>query len=419
MRGSDTLRHAWLSLDDEAPSHWELEDRHFYTAIYIFNNLTPDRRYRCTLWLTPTDQAPAPDRAPVGRGEFRTAPDADRPFSFMFGSCNGPSLWGATQPDRMWQRLYDVSQTTNSEFMLHCGDQIYVDMPPALSKTHYDLPYYRKKYIDAWSLKEARKTLSSLAHYMILDDHELINDYSCDMDIKDVPIEWLSSMGIKAYREFQHLKNPQTFGSQPLHYSFYWGRARFFVLDTRTERIRRANQIIGPQQMERLKRWLLQSDRFAPKFIVTSVPFVGEVKNSPGDKWTGFKQRDELMKFLFEHDLKNVFFLTGDMHNAYNATLTVTDGQREVKARELMSSPMNQLFKAGRWVYELDTDWQKLDGGLQYRSVVHEPSYYADHSIVSVVNVTSQAVTVAYHRTKRDKTAGAGPFVLPLEKPPE
>lgn len=289
-------------------------------------------------------------------------------------------------------------------------------MPPQFDKGGYDLPYYRQKYVDAWDVEEAQPVFQGTAHYMILDDHELINDYAADLELDDIPINWLSAVGMKAYREFQHFKNPQTFGGDALHYAFSWGPSRFFVTDTRTECLNAVPQIMGRQQMERLKSWLLEGPRYGLKFVVTSVPFVGNINKAPKDKWLGFPQRKELISFLFEHDFRNVFFLTGDMHNAYNAEMVVTDGTREVKVRELMSSPLNQLLKAGRWAYDLDGQWEAI-GNFRFRSTIDEESFYGRHSLISSGQVTPQAVKVNYHRTKSEKGTGVGPFILPLETP--
>lgn len=415
VRGDRERPYAWVALGRQKPKMMRLQDRHYYTGVMPFENLKSDARYTCRLWLTHQAVAPNKSEVPLALGHFRTPPEGPAAFTFMLGSCNGPSLWGATRPNRMWSRVDLVADACKAAFMIHCGDQIYADMPPAMDIRSYDLPHYREKYVKAWDRDEAKRVFARMGHYMILDDHEILNDFAADMELDKVPVEWLAAVAEKAYREFQHVKNPQTFGSSALYYHFEWAHARFFVLDTRTERLNKAKEIIGRQQMGRLKEWLLAGDSKGLKFVVSSVPFVGEIKTSPDDKWTGFPQREELIDFIFENKLHNIFILTGDMHNAYNAKMTIKKGPQSLVVRELMSSPLNQLFKAGQWAYRMETDFVKTPGGANFRTEVSPESFYGEHSLVSTIEVTEQSVTMNYHRTKKDEGTGVGPFVMPLE----
>ncbi len=191
--------------------------------------------------------------------------------------------------------------------MIHCGDQIYYDIPNPLKPA--DLKEYREKYLDAWSDSRAtRRFFTRLPQYMILDDHEMEDNFSNDMSTGwfGSTVEAIRQYSLKAYREFQHIHNPQSFGMQALYYCFNYGATQFFVLDTRTERYQNRNsdnQIISPTQMQLLFKWLEQH-RNAVKFVITSAPFVGEVRDPGKDKWCSDifrEQREAVLEFIVKN----------------------------------------------------------------------------------------------------------------------
>ena len=264
------------------------------------------------------------------------------------------------------------------DFTIHAGDQIYFDFPDV--KRPPELARYHEAYREAWfEDRHQRAFLARGAHYMTLDDHEIIDQYS--LDFKKPKRDWppngytpkdfsRNRYGQQAIEAYQHyvLKRQS---SGETYFDIEYGRARFFFLDTRTERRRSPDpkaenpdtRMIGAKQMNALRAWLERGAKNHPEklcFIVSSVPFIAEILPDPGsdipggrldrsmDKWSGApfrRQREEIIDLVNENRIDNLVFLVGDMHCAYHASMTVGEGQRwrRLRLHELAGGPINQL----------------------------------------------------------------------------
>jgi phosphodiesterase/alkaline phosphatase D-like protein len=397
-----------------AEAKMELESRHGYTGVIEVKGLQEDSLYRVEVEFGRTLSAPVTHRAQHGHssGKFRTFPrdtrNAPRPFSFLLGSCNLHSLDDISS-DIAFGNVAEVGAAAKARFMIHCGDQIYYDIPNPLKPA--DLDEYRQKYLDAWGDSRAtRRFFTQLPQYMILDDHEMENNFANDMDTGwfGSSVEAIRQYSLKAYREFQHIHNPQSFDVQSLYYHFDYANVRFFVLDTRTERYQeRGNdsQIISPTQMSRFQAWL-KKYKDDVKFVVTSVPFVGEIRDPGKDKWcSGIfkKQREGILRFIIEQKVTGLTFLTGDMHNSYHATmdLTANDGSHSVTLHELMSSPLNQLGKTTFDAYVSDNETPFTADGFSYLTRLSSGEFYCEHSNAMVIGVNGRKVDYRMFRTKK------------------
>lgn len=377
-----------------------LESHRGYVAVEELTKLAPDTPYECELaWQD--------GRSPV-RGCFTSAPAAPRELRFLLGSCNLTRLpFGVKDPDPAWERISVLASEEQADFMIHCGDQIYADVPgmPGVP----DLAFYRKQYQAAWEREATARVLANLPNYMILDDHEVFDGFANDESFAGRPAQGVRDVALAAYREYQHSHNPHSYPAPALYYSFGFAGAEFFVLDTRSERYRHdGSQMISTLQMQRFKVWLLQNAA-RPKFVVTSVPFVGEARDAK-DKWCGkaFRaQREDVIDFLARHGIEGVVFLTGDMHCSYHATMDITPpAGRRFTVHELMSSPINQ-FTNGMHAF-LDGGARTTPRGALYDSQLHADEFYGAHSSVMAVRLaTDGVVSYSVYRTKKD-----GPAVL-------
>jgi phosphodiesterase/alkaline phosphatase D-like protein len=389
-----------------------LEERHFFTGVFEFRQLEPGTEYTCSATFGETVRTPPEDRVEFGHttGRLRTfpAPGGDEPLRFLLGSCNLHSLGLIQRPGPAYRQLGKVAADESASFMLHCGDQIYYDVPDASKPPSVD--EYRRKYLDAWedSLR-TRKFLTELPHYMILDDHEMVNNFANDMDSSryQAPPELIRDTSLRVYREFVHIRNPQVFGDQGLYYHFAHGRYVFFVLDTRTERYARPDSgrqgIVSPTQMGHFKKWLLKH-RDEVKFVVTSVPFVGETVTND-DKWSGLPyrpQREEVMAFLLRHRIGGLVFLTGDMHCSYHGRLVLDDGDRNLTVDELMASPINQIGKRTIDDFASGVPRTSQDGTFTYTSQLDPSEFFDGHSNAMLVSVEGRTVRWEVFRTKKD-----------------
>ncbi len=258
---------------------------------------------------------------------------------------------------------------------------------------------------------------------MILDDHELTNNYHADMEPKYGTLAEVTERGLKAYREYQHKRNPRTFGKRVLHYTFDYGRIFFFALDVRTERHPKSSpkRMIGETQMTRFLAWL-EAHKNDVKFAVTPVPFVAEFGQAPRrkDKWAGpaFKeQRRQILDHLISKGIRKLVFLTGDMHNSYHAEMLLSRGNYSLVLHELMSSPLNQERTSPRTRYETGRPIQ-IPGGLNCVTTIPKPGgkeqFLTDQSNVMRIRVEGSRVQFAIHPLTVEGTAPAvkGSFSL-------
>src|SRR4029078_4225657 len=101
----------------------------------------------------------------------------------------------------------------------------------------------------------------------------------------------------------------------------------------------------------------------AVKFVVTSVPFVAQIRNDPkdapetwhdkslnplNDKWSAppfTHQRDRIIRHIAANRIEYVVFLTGDMHCCYHAAMRIGNGRKYecTTVHELAGGPANQL----------------------------------------------------------------------------
>ena len=416
IRGSDRYPIGFVrvkGLGKNQTKNMALEERHGYTGVLRFTGLQAATEYTVKVTFSESPDSPERERVDFGHctGRFRTfrKKTSNAKITFMLGSCNLHTLGYVNNGDRAYRRILEEAEKANADFMLHCGDQIYFDLqvPPRVPTDET----YRACYRDAWGdSRPTRKLLTQMPHYMILDDHELVDNFANDSQwLGYIPARHYKDAGIKVYREFQYIHSPKNHGNDSLHYSFNCGKNEFFVLDTRSERYNESREIISKGQMSRFKRWLTTNAN-KNKFVITSVPFVAENRLSK-DKWNGFiAQREEIIEHILKRKLKKLVFLCGDQHNSMYSTMTITDGSMEITVHELMSSPINQIQKSKRSDY-LNRESKKTSTGVRYTSTIHD--FYNDHSNAMIVNVDQHTVQYQIFRTKRSTPAmGIQSFAL-------
>ena len=413
LRGAQQASHVELVVTGEDAIRTfslELDKENFYIGVVQAEGLQADTNYRCTASFYSSDRVSVGDVAWLqAQGSFRTArnPGEKKQLSFLFGSCNLHSTGFFMNPDRPFRKLRAIADTVQADFVLFCGDQIYYDIPDIWK--HPDVNEYRKKYLDAWGeCLPARELLANIPSYMILDDHEMVDNFSNDMDARNnlASVEKIREHSLQAYREFQHCRNPQCFGDDRYYYEFNWNGYPFFVLDTRTERRAQApgSCLLGEDQLLAFKTWLLEN-RDAPKFVVCGVPFVAEVIVSD-DKWSGApfrSQREQIMSFLLEEGIDNLVILTGDMHHSYYAKMEISSNssRRKIRIHELMSSPVNNRVRRDFDVqYANGIEHRSEQHGLTYITEIQQQDIYTGYPNVTLVRAEEGEVRFEIHRTR-------------------
>lgn len=317
---------------------------------------------------------------------FKTFPKPGqiRSFRFGFGSCFRPDGENSGEAFR-----HIIDHQKDLSFLLMLGDQIYADewKHNGIGKVAVTREDYRDVYAYVWSDPDLREMLTKVPVFMTLDDHEVDNDWHWENKARDqaiVPwytrlIRWFGGRPIEerriprqriraaleAYWEHQGIHAPKMLlpmelekesgdfnlmeeDAGSLAYTFYYGAAAFFVMDTRTMRVHNSETqiVLGEAQWRVLFQWLDDvKDECPVKFIVSSSAFLfdmfGDVAN---DRWTGFKaERDRLLFYLAENGIEDVYILAGDLHegHAISANLNGPNG-KPIPLWEFCATPFKQ-----------------------------------------------------------------------------
>lgn len=358
----------------------ELPKRDGFAGIMKLSGLKPETEYYYAVSLRKV----RPRRDEFHRFTTMPKPGSRRSFSFVFGSCYlPPDEHGGESLDELSRRI----ETDNLRFGLLLGDQIYADTAKGngLGRIPVTLEEYRKVYEYTWSRPAIKSLLPNLPLFMILDDHEVDDDWRWrdpERQWADIPwhnkfLRWLKGIppqqrhlhpgriraALKAYHEHQAMHAPEMLiplepdeaGKYQFHrheegslaYTFTCGGAAFFVLDTRTMRVKgRERSLLSEGQWRVLQEWLIEvKDRYPVKFLVSSgailFPFWLDIT---GDRWSGFPaERERLLEFLATHEIEGVRILTGDLHSAHavSAELKCPSGRR-IPIWEFCSTPFEQ-----------------------------------------------------------------------------
>ncbi len=371
-----TVRMASLNIDDAYP------DDSNVSSEAIATKLPPSRAWADKLNLE------------NGLGEafaeatFTTQPSpklTTGSLSFLLGSCRYPGiLWKRKDADRIFGHMLAQHEVRPVNFTLMVGDQIYADMfnrmiPIGLADSYKE---FQDRYHSAFGSKNMRRFLSRLPIYMILDDHEIEDNWSQDRLHESDTKRMLFNLAIGAYMSYQWSHGPR-FADSYVHnssygaadclkrmetlnifYDFLCAGYPFFVLDTRTQRYHARmsgledNHLLGrpalnpnePSQLDRVCAWLnhMQCTRGnVPKFIVSSSVFlpnsvdtlVSDKHKEEDDSWPCFPYtRRQILKTIVEKKVQNVIFLSGDIHCSSLAQLEFTGPGKALKAYSIVSS---------------------------------------------------------------------------------
>jgi alkaline phosphatase D len=243
-------------------------------------------------------------RSAIGR--FRAAPSPD--FA-------GPLLVGATACTNRsvgtFRTLLGLAREPLDLF-LQLGDLSYNDG----ARTPEE---FRLFWFETLGDPGYQAVLGSTGAYFTADDHEVTDNYDAEWLAANDPS--LLTVAREAMLEHLPLEQNELGG---LWQSYRWGRtAEFFVLDCRSERRPSTAASDRPIYVSVAQlAWLkgaLAASRARFKVILNSAPIARfpspPVWGQPFDRWEGYAaQREELLAFLAEAPIENVWFVTGDFH---------------------------------------------------------------------------------------------------------
>jgi alkaline phosphatase D len=262
--------------------------------------LAPGTRYHFAVFALDEEKNPI-SRSTIGSFMTAWGDDWIWPITMAATTCTN---WG----HRPYKALSLMAQS-EFDLLLHLGDMSYNDSADSLEA-------YRERWRTTLDDPGYRDLLPQSGMLITWDDHEITNDLNP---------ETVSEEKMAAAKESFFEALPMNPGPQgQLWQSFRWGlTAEIIILDCRTER--KPSTLKTPGQEEYMSRE--QMDFFKArlkespchfKIVMNSVPasrFPESFWANQGDRWQGYEaSRDEIMNFMADEGIENVWFLSGDFH---------------------------------------------------------------------------------------------------------
>ncbi len=333
-------------------------------------------------------------------GTFRTAPEhsTSKTVRFIIGGDLGGHRY-CRRVD-LGYPIFSIMKALSPDFFIFNGDQIYGDdICPALQGPEDVIGWYNIQgnfpsvtdenvnwtnisqlqdiYNRHWEYNRADPHLQSLLQntslYSQADDHEVVNDYGGNWsylsnETRDrIGFPNLVKAGLQSFFNFSPLdRDNNSTGEEAnrIYRSFNWGKdLDLFLLDAHSYRSRSElddtpgnnKTLLGKAQLQWLKQSLLNSSA-TWKVISTDVPFTipscftnqlgcdSWATNSSAFKKTFVRERNDLLKFLDDNNIKNVVFITTDVH--FPANVIVDQDQNNDGDKMLLYEIVSGPFAA-------------------------------------------------------------------------
>jgi alkaline phosphatase D len=328
-----------------------------YTARVDVSSLPPGQRifYRVRF----EDAGDARSLSEPAAGSFLSAPREPRDISFAWSADTVGQGWGINTE---WGglRMYETLRSTQPDFFIHCGDTIYADGPvlpevrladgtlwknlvtPAKSKVAETLDEFRGNYTYNLLDQHVRRFNAEIPQLVLWDDHEVRNNWypgmSLDADdrYREKDVRVLAANARRAFLEHSPIRLAPG-APPPIYRSCSYGPLlEVFAIDLRTYRgpntpnrqpMPGAETVhAGQRQLEWLKR-ALRSSTAVWKVIACDLPIglvvrdgasaFEAIANAEGGRPLGRElEIADLLRFLRELRIRNVVWVTGDVHYA-------------------------------------------------------------------------------------------------------
>jgi alkaline phosphatase D len=346
-------------------AHWnegifsQLNDARDLSDVIVLQGLAANTEYEyqagCFSLLSPAHTVETvqelPLQWPPDIYRLRTqSSEPSTPRAYIIGSCRYLRMTAGVPSaphlgDRIFASINTLAQQAAPPInaLLMTGDQVYVD---DLNFIAPDREYQEilTKYRAAFSQPHIGKLMSGTPTYMMLDDHEIEDNWPANKSQGD---EHLYTNAMRAYELYQASHSPArdlNARDQPLiryWYQFAHGDIEWFVTDSRTRRTLGPNdrRILDIEQEQALCDWLIHSPARV-KLVVTSVMFYPDRKRLGDDAWQGFpEQRLRLLETIRTRRIRNVVFISGDVHGSLTSRLTHSEDPDFI-VHTIVSSPL-------------------------------------------------------------------------------
>lgn len=367
-RQKDTLIFAAIHYRRSGCEHWsksvftQLTDARDMSAVIVLQGLCANTEYEYQAgWfstMSPTHTVETVQELPLQWPQalyyLRTqSSTVTTPRAYIAGSCRYLRMTAGVPSaphlgDRIFAAIENLARNATPAInaLLMLGDQVYVDDLNVIAPDRE----YREilaKYQAALSQPHISKLMSCTPTYMILDDHEIEDNWPANKSKND---DRLYKNAMAAYELYQASHSPahelNALGQINQRLKQYWyqfahGDIEWFVTDSRTRRNLADNdrRILDIEQEQALCDWLIHSPARV-KFIVTSVMFYPDRKRLGGDAWKAFpEQRLRLLETIRRHKVKNVIFVSGDVHGSLTSRLAHSEDP-DFEIHTIVSSPL-------------------------------------------------------------------------------
>ncbi|WP_434608148.1 alkaline phosphatase D family protein [Pseudomonas sp. D2-30] len=387
-------------------------------GVIVLKGLEPDTFYEYQAgWKSTLSPAHTPETIlelplqwPKEIYQLRTpSSETDAPRSYIVGSCRYLRITAGVpatpeRGDRTFAGINRIVERANPPIsaVVMTGDQVYLDDLNFIAPDR-NLKDMLFKYRTAFSQPHIKKLMSSVPTYMMLDDHEIKDNWPAKKNHQD---ETLYTNALDTYELYQASHSPahellDDGTLRPLTrywYTFAHGNTGWFVTDSRTRRNLSANnrRILDEEQEHSLLTWLIDSP-YRVKFVVTGVMFYPDRKFNAGDAWQAFpEQRLRLLETIRSHRIKNVIFVSGDVHGSLTSMLTHSQDP-DFQIHTVVSSP----FCNSRLLPYANAS-TFIPGKPMARAPSGEYQYELTGKVISQDNfaqlkVTAQSVQVTFH----------------------
>lgn len=280
-----------------------------FTAHLIADTLEPGQRYTYKLFINnELVSLPYPTDFQTQKiWKWRGNPPN---FTLLTGSCayiNQPEHDRPGTPYGGEYQIFTHMASHRADLMVWLGDNVYLREPDWNSKTGI-----QARYTHSRSNPEMQAFLASTHHYAIWDDHDYgPNDSDRGFYHKDLTLQ--------TFKDFWANPGYGTSEMEGAITSFQWADADFFLLDNRWYRdpdntLKVGKTILGKEQLQ----WLLDNlitSTATFKIVAMGGQFLTTSRRYETYHNNGYEEERQLIiDFIHKHAIKNVIFLTGDVH---------------------------------------------------------------------------------------------------------
>ena len=260
-------------------------------------------------------------------------------LTFFAAGCRHPGLTGYEEyrSDFTLKELAKKIPLEKPQFMLMLGDQIYSDARAGVFDQSTLIERLIPRYRSAFGSAGFRAVAQQLPLYMVIDDHEIIDNWSTEHDHIDEMHEVLAKNARSAFYVYQHSHGPKMRVKKAFASEFTHGKFQFLSLDTRSGKTRvPIRSMLSELQWKKVEGWVKKQHKDKPKFILTGsvvFPSLKENDSTPSprqsDNWQMSEdERIKLLSLIDQYQLNNVIFISSDYHCAAFSSIEFKSGKK-------------------------------------------------------------------------------------------